>query len=80
VDISPSRGISFSGDANPFVLRTFPLAGEFPQGEIKEKGVLTINQKCVRTIKEKRNFACHNCLLQKQKIAESLENKGLYSQ
>ena len=28
---------SFSGDANPFVLRTFPLAGESPQGEGKKR-------------------------------------------
>ena len=27
------RSLSFSGDANPFVLRTFPLAGESPRGE-----------------------------------------------
>ena len=29
---------SFSGDANPFVLRTFPLAGESPQGEGEDRG------------------------------------------
>ena len=40
--------------------------------ETKEKGV--------RTIAKKRDFVCHNCLLQKQKIAKSLENKELYSQ
>ena len=28
---------SFSGGANPFVLRTFPLAGESPQGEGREE-------------------------------------------